>query len=147
MSRLPDLSDRLDGALSSTDLGVAKIPWWAGVVRVLQWLLILAALGGAAWLLTLAVLSYLQMSSPEPPDVGSVPLPTLMLVGGVVLGLLLALFCRVLVRATARHRAASADQRLRAAIAEVAEELVIRPVEAELTAYSTVRDGLVKALR
>ena len=30
--------------------GVAKIPWWAGLVRVLQWLLILAALGGAGWL-------------------------------------------------------------------------------------------------
>ncbi len=102
---------------AATDLGVAKIPWWAGLVRVLQWLLILAALGGAGWLAALAVLSALQMSSPEPPDVGSVPVPTLLLVGGVVLGVLLALFCRLLVRATARHRAASADQRLRAAIA------------------------------
>ena len=91
VSRLDDLGDRLDGALASTDLGIARIPWWAGLVRVLQWLLILAALGGAAWLGALAVLSYLQMDSPEPPEVGSLPVPTLLLVGGVVLGLLLAL--------------------------------------------------------
>ena len=86
-------------------------------------------------------------SAPEPLEVGPVQLPTLLLVGGVVLGVLLALFCRVLVRSTARHRAAAADQRLRTAIAQVAEELVVRPVEAELAAYSTVREGLVKALK
>ncbi len=147
VSRLDDLGDRLDGALASTDLGVARIPWWAGLVRVLQWLLILAALGGAAWLGVLAVLSYLQMDSPEPPEVGSLPVPTLLLIGGVVLGLLLALGCRLLVRVTAHRRAVSADHRLRAAIADVAEELVIAPVEAELAAYTRVRDGLVKALR
>jgi GTPase Era involved in 16S rRNA processing len=143
VSRLPDLTGRLDGALASTDLGVAKIPWWAGLVRVLQWLLILAAVGGAGWLAALAV----APSLPEPAEVGSFPLPILLLVGGVMLGVLLALFCRVLVRATARRRATSADQRLRSAISQVAEELVVRPVEAELAAYTTVRDGLVTALR
>ena len=29
-SRLDELGDRLDAALAGTDLGVAKIPWWAG---------------------------------------------------------------------------------------------------------------------
>jgi hypothetical protein len=147
VSRLTDLSDRLDGALADTDLGVARMPWWAGVVRVLQWLLILAALTGAGWLGALAAMSYLQMSSPTPPDVGSLPLPTLLLLGGVLAGVLLAMVCRVLVRITARRRAAAADHRLRAAIATVAEELVTRPVEVELAAYTTVREGLVKALR
>jgi hypothetical protein len=146
-SGLPDLAGRLDRALAGTDLGVGRLPWWAGLVRVVQWLLILAALGGAGWLAVLAVLSYLQMDSPEPPEVGSMPVPTLMLIGGVVLGVLFALVCRVLVRATARRRAASAEAKLRSAIAEVAQELVIGPVEAELAAYATARDGLVRALR
>jgi hypothetical protein len=145
-SRLPELASRLDRALGSTDLGVARIPWWAGLVRVLQWLLILAALGGAGWLAVLAVMSYLQLDAPEAPEVGSLPVPTLLLIGGVALGVLLALVCRLLVRITARRRAAVAEQRLRAAISDVAEELVIRPVEAELTSYATVRDGLVRAL-
>ena len=37
---LPDLNDRLDGALADADLGAGRIPVWAGVVRALQWLLI-----------------------------------------------------------------------------------------------------------
>jgi GTP-binding protein EngB required for normal cell division len=147
VSRLPDLGDRLDAALSDTDLGAARVPIWAGAVRVLQWVLILGALAGAGWLGALAVMGYLRVPQPGTPDVGSVPLPTLLLVGGVVLGLLLALVCRFLVAATARRRARVADRRLRDAVRRVAEELVIAPVERELEAYTTVRAGLAKALR
>ena len=70
-----------------------------------------------------------------------------MLVGGVVLGIVLALVCRVLVAVTARRRARAADRRLRTAISEVSQELVVAPVEAELAAYTQVRDGLAAALR
>jgi hypothetical protein len=69
-----------------------------------------------------------------------------MLLGGVVLGVLLALACRALVSVTARSRARSADRRLRSAIASVADELVVGPVRAELSAYDTVREGLARAL-
>ena len=54
VSRLPDLGDRLDTAVSSTDLGAVKIPAWAGLVRVLQYVLIIAAVVGAGWLALLA---------------------------------------------------------------------------------------------
>ncbi|MGH3360992.1 MAG: YfjP family GTPase, partial [Nocardioides sp.] len=94
VSRLPDLGDRLDGALADTDLGAARIPVWAGIVRALQWLLILAALGGAGWLGGLAVMAYLQMPEPPTPDYSGFPLPTLLLVGGVAVGVILALCCR-----------------------------------------------------
>ena len=47
----------------------------------------------------------------------------------------------------ARRRARSADRRLRAAIAEVTEELVIEPIETEIEAYRRARDGLAAALR
>ena len=75
------------------------------------------------------------------------PVPTVMLLGGVVLGIVLSLLCRLLVSATARSRARSADRRLRSAIAEVADELVVTPVRAELAAYDRVREGLVRALK
>ncbi len=39
VSRLPDLNDRLDAALSSTELNADAIPVWAGLVRFVQWLL------------------------------------------------------------------------------------------------------------
>jgi putative protein kinase ArgK-like GTPase of G3E family len=146
-SRMAELNDRLDAAIASTDLGVAKIPFWAGAVRLLQWLLILAALAGALWLGALAAVDYLQMPEPPLPEVEGYALPTILLLGAVALGILLALFCRFLVRATARRRAASADSRLRAAVHQVADELVVQPISEELKAYGIVRNGLTKALK
>jgi GTP-binding protein EngB required for normal cell division len=147
VSRLPDLNDRLDSALSGTELNADRIPVWAGLVRVLQWLLLLAALTGLVWLGVLSFDRYLTDSNPSTPEVGGLLVPTVLLLGGVVLGLLLALFCRLLVAGTARSRARSADRRLREAISGVADELVVAPVRSELDAYDTVREGLARALK
>ncbi|WP_371863265.1 GTPase [Nocardioides psychrotolerans] len=146
-SRLPDLGDSLDRAVGETDLDVATIPSWAGVVRVLQWALILIALAGGAWLAVLAVLGYLQVSVGDAPGLGPVPIPTLMLLGGVLLGILLAALCRWLVSVTASRRAASADRRLRSAVHRVTDELVVQPVAAELAAYTVVRTNLATMLK
>ena len=114
-------------------------------MRVLQWVLFLAALAGALWLAVLAGTAYLQMPVPETPDYGGFPVPTLMLVLGVAAGVVLALLSRVLISVGAKSRARKADKRLRAGVAEVAEELVIVPVEAELAAYRQTWEGLRKA--
>jgi GTPase Era involved in 16S rRNA processing len=145
LSRLEDVSDRLDVAIAETDLGAARIPWWAGVVRVLQWVLILAALVGAAWSAALAFSG--SLGSSATPTYFDISLPVLLLVGGVAAGILLALLCRVLVNVTARRRAAAADRRLRAAVREVSAEFVVRPVDVELEAFRTVRTGLATALK
>ena len=137
-----ELEDRLDRAVGSVDLGVGRIPAWTRLVRGIQWLLLLGAVTGAVWLGALAVLSYLRLSEPATPDVGALPLPTLLLVGGVALGLLLATTCRLRVRRTARKRAGRAERRLRAAVDEVTDELVVAPVVAELDAYRTTTEGL-----
>jgi len=117
------------------------------MVRVLQWILILTALAGGLWLGGLAVLGYLQLPAPDTPDFRGFPVATVMLVGGVVLGLLLAWLSRVLAGLGARAKARSADRRLRAAISDVTERLVIEPIESEIDAYRTTRDGLALALK
>ena len=147
VSRLPDLGDRLDKAVGGTDLGAERIPVWAGLVRVLQWLLIITAVAGAGWLALLAFGAYARLPEPPTPEWAGFAVPTLMLLGGVLAGVLLALVCRVLVALTARRRARSADRRLREAISGVSRELVVAPVEAELASYATVRDGLGAALK
>jgi len=144
-SRAADLEDRLDRAVGSADLGVAGVPWWCRAVRFLQWLLLLAAVAGGVWLAVLAVLGYLQVPAPSTPRYESFPLPTLMLVGGVVVGIVLALVSRVLVGLGARARARRARRRLRAAMAELTDELVVEPVRVELTAYGRAVDGLARA--
>jgi GTP-binding protein EngB required for normal cell division len=141
-SRLPDLQDRLDRAVGTVDLGVAKTPMWTRLVRGVQWLLLAAALVGALWLGALAVLSYLRLDAPSTPEVETIPVPTVLLVGGVLLGVLLALLCRVLVAGSARRRAQRADRRLRAAVDEVTDELVVVPLVAELDAYRRTTEGL-----
>ena len=140
LSRLPEVTDRLDLAIAETDLGVARLPIWANLVRVLQWVLILTALGGGVW--SLALVASGNLGSDDVPEYGGVALPLLLLIGGVGLGILLALLCRILVGATARSRAAQADKRLRAAVHGVSAELVVAPIEAELDAFRTVRNGL-----
>jgi GTPase Era involved in 16S rRNA processing len=144
--RLDELNDRLDHTLAATDLGVDRLPWWASLVRLLQWLLIAAAVIGGVWLGALALVGYLQFDVPS-PKVGPVALPTLLLVGGILGGSLLALLCRVLVGITARSRARAADRRLRAGINAVAQELVLSPLQVELASYSTVREQLATVLK
>jgi hypothetical protein len=147
VSRLPDLNDALDKAVTGTDLGVGRTPLWWGMVRVLQWVLLLTALVGALWLGALMVMGYLQLPEPETPDYYGLPLPTVLLVGGVVLGIVLALLSRMLAGLSARMRARAADRRLREKISEVTERLVIEPIEAEVAAYRSTRDGLARALK
>jgi GTPase Era involved in 16S rRNA processing len=147
VSRFEDLNDALDRAVSQTDLGVGRTPVWWRLTRVLQWLLFLTALAGAVWLAGLAVMGYLQLPAPSTPEYRGFPLPTLMLLGGVVAGVLVALLARLGSALGARRKARSADRRLRAAIGEVTEELVIDPIEGEIEAYRRVRDGLATALR
>jgi GTPase Era involved in 16S rRNA processing len=147
VSHLPDLNDALDKAVTSTDLGVSRTPMWWGLVRVLQWVLILAALVGGLWLAGLAAMGYLQLPAPATPKYRGFPVPTLLLLGGVLIGILLGLLCRLVVGVSARRRARAADRRLRGAIREVTERLVITPVEAEVEAYRATRSGLAAALR
>ena len=146
-SRLTDLNDRLDRAVASTDLGADKIPVWAGLVRILQWLLIITAIIGGLWLALLAFGAYARLPPIPTPEVRDFPIPTLMLLGGILLGIVLALTCRVLVGLTARKRARAADKRLRLAISQVSEEIVVAPMQTELAAYSAMRDGLATALK
>jgi hypothetical protein len=109
--------------------------------------LLLAAFGGGLWLLALMVMGYLQLPEPATPDYAGLPVPTLLLLGGVAMGVVLGLLSKVFVAWSARSRARSADRRLRAAISEVTERLVVEPIEHEVTAYRTARDGLATAQR
>jgi GTP-binding protein EngB required for normal cell division len=141
-SRLSELQDRLDRAVGSVDLGVARTPFWTRLVRGVQWLLLVAAVVGAVWLGALAVMSYLKLDEPTTPEAVGLPVPTLLLVGGVVLGLVLAALCRALVGRSARRRARRAEDRLRRAVDEVADELVLAPLAAEIDAYRVTTEGL-----
>ena len=140
------LPDRVDRAIASTDLDLAKHRRWWQLIRVLQWLLVAAVVVGLGWLALAFVLAYFQL--PPLPEVlwWELPAPTVLAIGGVLAGLLLAGLARIGVEVGARRRAAKARQLLRAAIARVTGELVIDPVKAEQERYESARLALERAL-
>jgi GTP-binding protein EngB required for normal cell division len=139
------LPDRVDRAIATTDLDLARHRRWWQLIRVLQWLLVAAVVVGLGWLALSFVLAYFQL--PPLPDVlwWGLPAPTVLSIGGVLAGLLLAGLARIGVEVGARRRTAKARQSLRAAIARVTGELVIEPVKAEQARYESARLALERA--
>ena len=139
------LPDRVDRAIATTDLDLAQHRRWWQLVRVLQWLLVATVIVGLGWLGLAFLLAYLQL--PPLPKVTwwGLPAPTVLAVGGVLAGLLLAGLARIFVEIGARRRTAKARQSLRAAIARVTGELVIAPVKAEQDRYEKARLALERA--
>ena len=139
------LPDRVDRAIATTDLDLAGHRRWWQAVRVLQWLLVAAVVAGLGWLAAAFLLAYLQL--PPLPDVlwWGFPAPTVLVIGGVLAGLLVAGLARIGVEIGARRRTARARQVLRAAIAAVTGELVVAPVRAEQERYEQARLALERA--
>jgi type VI protein secretion system component VasK len=137
-ARRPELPDLLDRAVAGADLGIGDRPRWWRVVGVLQVLLALTALAGLLWLAALFVVAWLQLPPPPTADWGPVPVPTLLLVGGVVLGLLVSRISAGAAATGAWRRAERARRRIRERVEQVADEAVVTPVERELAAHTSL---------
>jgi GTP-binding protein EngB required for normal cell division len=139
------LPDRVDRAVATTDLDLARHRRWWQLVRVLQWLLVATVVVGLGWLALSFLLAYLQL--PPLPEVQwrGLPAPTVLAIGGVLAGLLLAGLARIGVEVGARRRTAKARQSLRGAIARVTGELVVAPVKEEQARYESARLALERA--
>jgi hypothetical protein len=141
-SRAADLPDALDRAVGSTDLGMSRTPIWWRVIGVLQWALTFAAVGGLLWLLAGYAVRVLGLPELHYPKIGEAPLPTLFLLGGLALGLLLWLLLKPIVNYAARRARRRAEQRLQVAVTGVAREYVVAPVREVLNAYAQAREAL-----
>jgi GTP-binding protein EngB required for normal cell division len=142
IAREGELADRLDRAVAGVELPERSPAWWRAA-GALQLALALVAAAGALWLLALAGLGFLRIEDALPiPEVRGIPLPTLLLGGGVMIGLLLALLARWLTGIGAHRRARTTRRRLAARLEPVADELVLAPVRGELAQ----REALCRAL-
>jgi predicted GTPase len=138
------LYQRLDQVVVTTPLR-ARAPTWWRVIGSLQWLCGVAAVVGLLWLVALGVVGWLQLPQIDTPKVGAVPLPTLLLVAGLVLGLLLAWLARTAARVGARRRTALVSRRLHDAVAVVATEQLVVPVQDVLGRHRRTRELLQDA--
>ncbi|MEO3792817.1 YfjP family GTPase [Nonomuraea sp. B10E15] len=144
-SRSQELADAVDRAVARTSAGATRRPRWWRAVNALQWLVFAAMVAGALWLGVLFAMDYLRLPQPPLPTAGVVPWPTVLLVGGALAGVLVALLSRLAAWAGGRRRARRTSRALRAAIGQVGEDLVLDPVEAELDRYARFTDALGRA--
>jgi hypothetical protein len=144
-SRLDDVPDALDVAIARTDLGLAEQRRWWRLVGVAQWFGALVALTGLVWLGVRFAMFAIGLPELPTPDVGVLPLPTVLLLGGLLFGLLLSIVVRPFVRQGAKRARRSAEKKLRNAAANVAMEMIVAPVRAKLKTYAFARDALDSA--
>ncbi|GIH07683.1 hypothetical protein Rhe02_57500 [Rhizocola hellebori] len=146
-SKMDDLPDALDRAVSQTELGLGHTRLWWRAVGVLQWLFVAVAAAGVLWLLVRYALFALALPEPPMPDVGRVPLPTALLAGGLLAGLVLSLLVRPVVRLAARRQRRRVEKRLRANVSQVARDYVIAPASGVVDAYTTAAKALAVAAK
>jgi GTP-binding protein EngB required for normal cell division len=140
-----ELEDGLDRAVAATTLGVSRRPAWWRVVGLAQWLVLAAMIAGGVWLLGLLGMDYLRLPQPFLPTVGDLPWPTFLLISGVLLGLVIALLSRVAAWLGGRCRARRAAKALRASVDQVARELVLEPMDGELSRYRRFIEAITVA--
>ncbi|WP_323099564.1 GTPase [Intrasporangium sp. YIM S08009] len=140
------LADALDRAMIDTPLQDRRRIWWF-VVDTLQWVFGLAALGGLLWYAVLWVMGLLALPRPEVPTLWVLPLPLVLLLGGVVLGLVLGALSRAWAQVGARRRRKVVARRLTDAVAAVADDRVLVPVDQVLARHRDTREHLDAATR
>ncbi|GIG22834.1 hypothetical protein Cch01nite_35580 [Cellulomonas chitinilytica] len=140
-----DLVDALDQAVVRVDATSAPDPRWWRAVAALQWGVLGVAVAGVLWLAALALAGYLRLPEPPTPQWGTVPWPTVLAVGGAVLGLLVALVARVAASVGARRRARGVRRALRGAVDDVAGRLVVDPLVADQVARDGCRHAATRA--
>ncbi|CAN5484929.1 50S ribosome-binding GTPase [soil metagenome] len=128
---LDSLPPELDLAITRATLPTRGSWWWA-IFAVLQWVSVAAALAGALWLLAIAFLPPVAMLLPPVPKVEGWPVTTVLLAGGILLGVLLGLTGAALGALGGAHRRRVARKALLAQVSDVTEKQVVAPVTEEL---------------
>ncbi|MEU7833942.1 GTPase [Nonomuraea sp. NPDC049129] len=144
-SRAGDLADAVDRAVATTSLGATRRPRWWRAVGVLQWLVFAVMVAGGLWLGALFGMDYLRLPQPPLPTVGVVPWPTVLLGGGALSGVVIALLSRLAAWAGGHRRARRVAKALRAAIAQVGADYVLDPVEGELARHARFTEAITRA--
>ncbi|MDH3299713.1 MAG: 50S ribosome-binding GTPase [Acidimicrobiia bacterium] len=143
------LNNQLDAVVSEAAraTGAGRTPRWWAAANALQMALAVTAVVGAVWLALLAFGAYLRLPDVPTPDIvdTGIPYPTAMLVGGLLLGVVLAAVFRQLVALGSRRRATAVRSNAEAAVVQVARDLVVDPVDRELAARSRLRELLTTA--
>lgn len=131
--RLPTLVDELDSSLAQLRLPLRPPLWWkvTSLIQLLGAALVVAGLG---WLLAVWVAGFFQLHF-DVPTYGYVPVPTLLLIIGLIIGGVTALCARFAARRGGERRARKTAALIRQAVAGGVERELVAPVTRQLDDY------------
>ena len=140
-AELPELLER-DMVRIDYGLGRTRAPWV--IFNALQWIALLSALAGVGWLTLISGMAYLQIQLPPAPtpEGSPVPLPTLLLLLGVLLGIASAGVGRLLTAMGSRYYARKLRGRLQTGVEKAVQSCVVAPVQQEAKRLNAYRKAL-----
>lgn len=140
-AELPELLER-DMVRIDYGLGRTRAPWV--IFNALQWIALLSALAGVGWLTLISGMAYLQIQLPPAPtpEGSPVPLPTLLLLLGVLLGIASAGVGRLLTAMGSRYYARKLRGRLQTGMEKAVQSCVVAPVQQEAKRLNAYRKAL-----
>ncbi|WP_311468697.1 GTPase [uncultured Rothia sp.] len=140
-AELPDLLER-DMVRIDYGLGRTRAPWV--IFNALQWIALLSALVGVGWLTLISGMAYLQIQLPPAPtpEGSPVPLPTLLLLLGILLGIASAGVGRLLTAMGSRYYARKLRGRLQTGMEKAVQSCVVAPVQQEAKRLNAYRKAL-----
>ena len=140
-AELPELLER-DMVRIDYGLGRTRAPWV--IFNALQWIALLSALAGVGWLTLISGMAYLQIQLPPAPtpEGSPVPLPTLLLLLGVLLGIASAGVSRLLTAMGSRYYARKLRGRLQTGVEKAVQSCVVAPVQQEAKRLTSYRKAL-----
>ena len=140
-AELPELLER-DMVRIDYGLGRTRAPWV--IFNALQWIALMSALAGVGWLTLISGMAYLQIQLPPAPtpEGSPVPLPTLLLLLGVLLGIASAGVGRLLTAMGSRYYARKLRGRLQTGVEKAVQSCVVAPVQQEAKRLNAYRKAL-----
>ena len=144
LTREQDFPEAFERAIARVDYNTTQSRFWWKLLNTVQWIAFLSLLGGVAWLTAMAFASYLQIPLPPAPvpEGSPVPVPTLLLILGVLLGILGAVLGRALVNVSARAYRRSLRMRMIQQCENAAQQVVVAPVLTECEKLRRYRQAL-----
>lgn len=135
------LVEAADSLIMNSDVDYSRRPAWWGFMKLIQWLAGLSVVAGAGWLLALWIAGAFQILLPDPPYVGPVGLPTVLLGAGLFVGWFAAFLSRLFLGRGARRTANRVSKHLSKGLSAAAQDMIVEPLRADLDNYAVfVRD-------
>ena len=129
-----ELLDDIRRSVGRETVGAGSKPRWWNVVAALQGVLAITAVVGFVWLIAVAILGgFFQFDTgpllPPTPEAEFMPLPSSLLIGGALLGLIVGLLMRIPLNIGAARRGRAARKAIEKQVHDHAEKRVVKHVQ------------------